>query len=401
MNACGRRKAMGIFSKSKTGSGGPTPVRPMESNRPIQEVVGESNYFAAIRALFPNQSPGEIFVDVQLVHDPRNRFDSNAVEVRAASGVVGFLPKEVAAVYSPILSQLQSKSQVLETDARVYGWIDNDWDTGKPIFKGSVSVTLPPPHMLFSVNSNPPPPCLLLPFGGATQVTGEEKFMESLTPFQNSNGEAWVYVTLHESIVESARTSKSFVEVRIDGNPIGSLTKSASEHFLPVISFLSARGISTSSRAIVRGNSLKSDVTLYSKKSGEIDMAWLESSASAMSQFQTSEQPSEESSASVTSTPDPTPESNAPTDLSHLPPPPSAPLPPPPSAPLPPPPSAPLPPPPSAPLPPPPPAPLPPPPPAPLPPPPPTPPADWYPDPHGVSRLRYWDGTVWTDHVAE
>lgn len=28
------------------------------------------------------------------------------------------------------------------------------------------------------------------------------------------------------------------------------------------------------------------------------------------------------------------------------------------------------------------------------------PPADWYPDPHGVYRLRYWDGSQWTDHVA-
>jgi hypothetical protein len=27
-------------------------------------------------------------------------------------------------------------------------------------------------------------------------------------------------------------------------------------------------------------------------------------------------------------------------------------------------------------------------------------PADWYPDPKGEARLRYWDGSVWTDHTA-
>jgi hypothetical protein len=53
----------------------------------------------------------------------------------------------------------------------------------------------------------------------------------------------------------------------------------------------------------------------------------------------------------------------------------------------------------------------PPPPPAPPPPPPPPPPpepepepavpADWYPDPHGQARLRYWDGAAWTDHTAD
>lgn len=27
--------------------------------------------------------------------------------------------------------------------------------------------------------------------------------------------------------------------------------------------------------------------------------------------------------------------------------------------------------------------------------------ADWYPDPRGEKRLRYWDGSSWTDHTAD
>ena len=27
-------------------------------------------------------------------------------------------------------------------------------------------------------------------------------------------------------------------------------------------------------------------------------------------------------------------------------------------------------------------------------------PPDWYPDPHGQARLRYWDGSGWTQHTA-
>jgi Domain of unknown function (DUF4234)/Protein of unknown function (DUF2510) len=30
-----------------------------------------------------------------------------------------------------------------------------------------------------------------------------------------------------------------------------------------------------------------------------------------------------------------------------------------------------------------------------------TPPADWYPDPTGQARLRYWDGEHWTQHTAQ
>lgn len=35
------------------------------------------------------------------------------------------------------------------------------------------------------------------------------------------------------------------------------------------------------------------------------------------------------------------------------------------------------------------------------PPPPPGGTADWYPDPHGLKRLRYYDGAQWTEHVAD
>ena len=28
-------------------------------------------------------------------------------------------------------------------------------------------------------------------------------------------------------------------------------------------------------------------------------------------------------------------------------------------------------------------------------------PPGWHPDPHGVARLRYWDGAMWTEHIAE
>ena len=30
-----------------------------------------------------------------------------------------------------------------------------------------------------------------------------------------------------------------------------------------------------------------------------------------------------------------------------------------------------------------------------------SPPPDWYPDPHGQARLRWWDGSQWTDQTAE
>ena len=216
---------MGLFSNGKSKVDQGVPVRPFEANKPFQQVVGESNYFAAIQGLYPAGGSGEMTVDVSLNHDPRNKYDKNAIEVRASTGLLGFLPREDAVSYAPILAQLQANGAYLVTDARIYGWVDEDWDSGKPIFKGSVSITLPAPHLLFPINGEPERPYLLLPFGNAIQVTGEEKHADALKPYLRKAGEAWVYATLQAFIDEGGRTPKTIVQVIIDGNAVGVLSK--------------------------------------------------------------------------------------------------------------------------------------------------------------------------------
>ena len=334
---------MSIFSRSQSNSPQFTPVRPFESYRPHQEVVGESNYIPAIQALFAHQPGGEIVVDVQVVHDPSNRFDSNAVEIRAHSGVLGFLPREDAAIYAPILRQLQTNHQILTTDARVYGRFDREWDTGKPTFIGSVSITLPAPHLLFPINVHPSAPSLLLPPGNSIQVSGEENHSDSLKPYLTPQGEAWVYATLHSITIESGRTPKTLVEVHIDGNQVGTLTKASSENLLPAVRYLEERSIAPVVRAMVRGNALKSDVTLHTSKSGDLDMKWFEEAVLKCL-------PPNSSAGTDSAVTHAAAQSEAVTTNDS--------------------------------------------------PPPPRPPAGWYDDPQGISRLRYWDGQTWTDHRA-
>lgn len=348
---------MGLFSKSKSSGAQSTPVRPFESNKPHQQVVGESNYFAAIQGLYPPGGSGEMTVDVSLIHDPRNKYDSNAVEVRAATGVVGFLPREDAVTYAPILAQLQANGAYLVTDARIYGWIDEDWDSGKPTFKGSVSVTLPAPHLLFPINGEPERPYLLLPYGSAIQVTGEDKHAQALKPYLRKAGEAWVFATLHAVIDDSGRTPKTVVQVRIDAQPVGTLSKASGEHLLPVINYLSGKGLTPAVRALVRGNALKTDVVLHVKKAGELDMDWLEAAAANPTYDQTvTIDTGEGIPTPVATTPEPAPTDSVETpNIEETTPPPPSELP----------------------------------------------PANWYPDPKGEKRLRYWDGQTWTDHVAD
>lgn len=349
---------MGIFGKQKSTADQCVPVRPFESNKPYQQVVGESNYFAAIQALYPTGGSGEMTADVSLIHDSRNKFDKNAVEVRAATGLLGFLPREDAVTYAPILAQLQAAGAHLVTDARVYGWIDEDWDSGKPTFKGSVSVTLPAPHLLFPINGEPERPYLLLPYGNAIQVTGEEKHADALKPYLRKAGEAWVYATLQAFIDDTGRTAKTVVQVLIDGNTVGALSKASGEHLLPVINYLTDRNVTPAVRALVRGNALKTDVVLHVKKAGELDMDWLDAAALNPTYEQTvTIDTGEGSPTPVGDVREVVAEAQPVTPAAT-----NSPEPPPPSA---------------------------------------LPPANWYPDPKGEKRLRYWDGQQWTDHVAD
>jgi collagen type III alpha len=278
-------------------------------------------------------------VAVTVVHDPSNRYDSNAVEIRASSGVIGFLAREDAKRYAPALDAIQSEGLTAATMARVWGMNRDDWDSRGKKFFGSVRIDLPEPHLLRPINQAPGVPHQLLPMGSAIQVTGEENYREATSKYLTPHGECWVHATLHEAVDESGRTPKSFVEVRIDDQTAGRLTPKMSGELEPAIRFLRERGHACAVRAIVKGNQLKAEVVLYTKRAHELDQAWFDSLP------QRTDEPLAEAAddgGASTHAEDASPAA-----------------------------------------------------------PPPLPPADWYADPHGVARLRYWDGQAWTEHTAE
>lgn len=330
---------MGLFNTRRTSAGSTLEVWGQRGWAGV-DVVGESHYTRELRALLPNPLPpdgAEALVPVTVVHDPSNKYDSNAVEIRASSGVIGFLAREDAKRYAPALDAIQAEGLNAATMARVWGMNREDWDSRGKKFFGSVRIDLPEPHLLRPVNQAPDVPHQLLPMGSAIQVTGEENYREATSRYLTPHGECWVHATLHEAVDESGRTPKPFVEVKIDDQTVGRLTPKMSGDLEPAIRFLRERGHACAVRAIVKGNQLKAEVVLYTKRAHELDQAWFDSLP------QTTGRPSPEAADDGASA--------QAEDVS-----PAAP--------------------------------------------PPLPPADWYADPHGVARLRYWDGQAWTEHTA-
>lgn len=316
------------------------------------EVVGESYHVRAIRALLPRgdlTDGTEMIVPVGLVHTPNNPHDRNAVEVRAATGLVGFLGREDAVRYAPVLAGLQQSGRTASTSARVWGSDREDWDSGKKEFAASIRVDLPEPHMLIPANGPPAEAHQILPVGSAIQVTGEENHMPAILPYLNSDSECWVHATLHQIVEEGTRSSKTLAEVRIDGNTVGRLTPKMSSDLLPAVSYLEELGQTTGVRAIVKGNRLKAEVVLYALRAHELSADWFNASIVAQGVPNANEgmlTPGDSISSGELAQP------QAPLSRATQPPPP------------------------------------------------PLPPADWYADPHHVARLRYWDGARWTEHTA-
>ena len=253
------------------------------------EVVGESHYTSSIKALIATGIKGdgaEMTAAVQLLPEPLNKHDRHAVGVWAGSRQIGYLSRQDAIRYSPVLLALVARGWTPQVSAQIWAqqWSAGGGDRGS--VSASVRLQLAEPHMLVPANQPPDKPHRLLPAGAAVQVTGEEKHLDALAPWLRPEGECWVYATLHEVTEELARSSRTVVEVRVDGVRVGQLTPRMSGDMLPALRHLGEGELTTAARAIVKGNRIKAEVVLYAARAHDLPASWLDAAASPATQPQ-------------------------------------------------------------------------------------------------------------------
>lgn len=257
---------------------------------PRVEVAGEFYHQAEIRSLLPptlGDGSVEVEATAHLVPEPGNKFDRHAVRVEVQGRVVGYLPKEVAPAYGPVLGALIERGFAPATACRIWAYERDEWkgadrlghDIYERVLSAQVSVVLDAPHRIVPMNLEPTRSHKTLPHGGALQVRGEEKHLDVLAPWIERDGEGWIYAELRVIEVKTGKSSKAVVEIILDGDVIGELTPAMSAHFAPAVEHCASQGSSVVAKVLLKGNAMKVEAVLYAAKSHELDSSWVSGEA--------------------------------------------------------------------------------------------------------------------------
>ena len=254
---------------------------PGKNNWQNFEIVGESYREAEISAALgrPMKLDEEVeeTLEALLIPEPDNPFDSNAISVRVRGQVVGYLSREAAAAYHPIIHRITASGLVAATTTRIWAVTRNSWDeSDKPRFYSNIRIFLPEPHQILPLNNDPQTSVAVLPWGGALQVTGEEKHFDHLFNYVPKDGEGLVILTMHR-IVQALKngTERDLVEVRLDGERVGQLTAVTSGHFLPSITHAEDFDKELGVWAKIRGSGLAAELVIHGARAADLNDQWL------------------------------------------------------------------------------------------------------------------------------
>lgn len=161
-----------------------------------------------------------------LVPEPSNPYDHRAVRVDVSGRTVGYLPRELAEDYQPVLTRLRGKTgccvgRVTGGGARSHG----------------IYLHLSGPDSLVPVNTVGES-LELLDNGRSVAVTKTDKHQDVIAPLtQGALLPAAVFASLVEVPIQRGKyAGQTTLEVRINGERVGELTKLMADRYCPMAS---------------------------------------------------------------------------------------------------------------------------------------------------------------------
>lgn len=249
---------------------------------PTIEVVGEHAYGKEIRAALhasgvrtAGQRDTEVeALPVELVPEPDNPFDPNAISLRWRNQVLGYLSREDAIRYAQPVRRITASRLSVATTARILAYED-----GSNKLQARVTVALPEPELIAPLNDPPTGVYTLVPWGPAIQVLKEEDHFDVLFNHVPPEGVGLLLVSLHKTVRTLKNgAERAFVEVRLDGERVGELSTVTSAHFLPLLDHTEPIGETVAAYAKITGSALAAQLTLHAARATEISNDWLSNS---------------------------------------------------------------------------------------------------------------------------
>lgn len=245
-----------------------------------QEVVGVQHYITAlndIRRAIPINHGGARIFDATLVLEMDNPHarSGHAISIRWKDRVIGYIPDVETSGYFPEMARLAASGFDVGVRARLWTNIDEPYfDPSEQVFF-KLNVGVLNLHENTPLNDPPVEGWALIPRGTSIQVTKENEHFEVLQDYVPPSGHACLLVTLHK-VVCGVRSKWEGVEVRLDGERIGELTKLSSSKLLPIVDHYDNLGLTTVCYAALKGSALAAEVVLNVTPAHEIEDRYLE-----------------------------------------------------------------------------------------------------------------------------
>lgn len=136
------------FLRRWRGGSKPTPATPPAEQwllvppraQAVVPVVGEASYQPALESVARGRNARGVLVPdhrAVVTPEPQNRYDRNAVVVTIEGRTVGYLSREDAVTYGPVVRGARNAGRVIACEARLIG----GWDRGRGD-RGSIGVIL-------------------------------------------------------------------------------------------------------------------------------------------------------------------------------------------------------------------------------------------------------------------
>lgn len=246
------------------------------NGEPYFDVVGENWHEDAIANAIGRKPPLnqeiEAYRTAELVPEPDNPHDRNAVCVRIDGRTVGYLATDAARLYAPLVHRLVRANVVPTVRARIWAVTRFVQARNRQELKSAVRLALPDPSSVLPANGAPNLPHAVVPKGRKVQVTGESEHYDAIAPFIGKSGP--VLTTLHDIELVKAKSTTRIVEVRINGNRVGQLTAATSASLLPLIAESERLGLVTAAWGSLTGSRLAAEVALHVAKAEEVSDSW-------------------------------------------------------------------------------------------------------------------------------